>query len=175
MSRTSELAIETALPGSWERMRGDLMALEETAFPIGLREEEGYIREILGLARSVFVLARAAERVVGDAFGGPIEDPAFAEIPGVGSVPHFGEDKVCYIESLVVHPEFQRRGIGKKLLEAFFADAIEKKYKFVAGHALEGGSHHLFVRAGASILGANPNWYGTGKTSYCFLLPLLQG
>ena len=48
---------------------------------------------------------------------------ATAERKIVGSVRVFQEDNTCYIGRLMVHPEFQNRGIATKLLKE-----IEKRF-----------------------------------------------
>jgi len=53
----------------------------------------------------------------------------------IGSVRGFAENGTCYIERLIVHPEFQNCGLGKKLikeLESIFFDC--KRFELFTGH-----------------------------------------
>jgi ribosomal protein S18 acetylase RimI-like enzyme len=47
----------------------------------------------------------------------------------VGSVRAYQKNRTCYVERLIVHPDFQRRGIGTKLLkriEELFSTALPR-------------------------------------------------
>lgn len=49
----------------------------------------------------------------------------------IGSVRAFCKDDICYIGKLIVHPEYQNKGFGKKLIIE-----IEKKFKKVKKYEL---------------------------------------
>lgn len=54
----------------------------------------------------------------------------------VGSVRAYAEDGICHIGRLVVHPDFQRRGIGRQLMcaiERRFAQV--QRFELFTGHA----------------------------------------
>ncbi len=48
------------------------------------------------------------------------------------------DDNACYIGRLIVHPDFQKRGIGSRLMQAIEAEFPQvKKYILGAGHLSE--------------------------------------
>jgi ribosomal protein S18 acetylase RimI-like enzyme len=53
----------------------------------------------------------------------------------IGSVRAYSKDNVCYIGKLIVHPQYQNRGIGKKLM-----NEIEKRFNSVLRYELFTGS-----------------------------------
>jgi ribosomal protein S18 acetylase RimI-like enzyme len=56
----------------------------------------------------------------------------------IGSVRAYVENGTCYIGRLIVNPEFQKQGIGKRLMhgiESQFNDA--KRYELFTGHKSE--------------------------------------
>ena len=60
----------------------------------------------------------------------------------IGSVRAYLEDGTCYIGRLIVHPEFQNQGIGKKLMseiERLFKGA--KRFELFTGHKSEKSLH----------------------------------
>lgn len=52
----------------------------------------------------------------------------------VGSVRAFEKDGTCYIGRLIVHPEYQNRGIGKKLMHAIEGCFRGARYELFTGH-----------------------------------------
>ncbi len=66
----------------------------------------------------------------------------------VGSVRAFQEDATCHVERLVVHPDYQRRGIGTALLnmvETCFPAA--RRFELFTGHKSE-SNIRLYERVG---------------------------
>ena len=66
----------------------------------------------------------------------------------VGSVRAFQAGPTCYVERLIVHPEYQRRGIGTALLqriETVFPAA--ERIELLTGHKSE-SNIRLYERAG---------------------------
>lgn len=55
----------------------------------------------------------------------------------IGSVRAFEKDGTCYIARLMVHPDFQNRGIGKKLLEAIERCFGGVRYELFTGNLLQ--------------------------------------
>jgi ribosomal protein S18 acetylase RimI-like enzyme len=66
----------------------------------------------------------------------------------VGSVRAYGKDGTCHIGRVIVHPEYQNRGLGKRLMgeiEACFAAA--KRFELFTGHRSE-RNLHLYRKLG---------------------------
>ncbi|OGO80856.1 MAG: GNAT family N-acetyltransferase [Clostridiales bacterium GWC2_40_7] len=55
----------------------------------------------------------------------------------VGSVRAFEKDGTCYIGKLIVHPEYQNKGIGKKLMAAVEKCFKVVRYELFTGHLSE--------------------------------------
>ncbi len=74
----------------------------------------------------------------------------------VGSVRGRAEGETCYLSRLLVHPGYQNRGIGKKLMFA-----IEKKFDFVRRYELYTGHKSeknlaLYAKLGYREFGRRP-------------------
>lgn len=68
----------------------------------------------------------------------------------VGSVRGYLDDGTCHIGRLIVHPDFQNRGIGKQLMreiESFFKNAT--RYELFTGHRSE-RNLYLYQKLGYS-------------------------
>ena len=70
----------------------------------------------------------------------------------IGSIRAFEKDGICNIGKLIVHPYFQNRGIGRKLL-----DTIESIFESCRKYALYTGSEsvknlHFYDKAGYKIV-----------------------
>lgn len=66
----------------------------------------------------------------------------------VGSVRAFQDGETCYLERLIVHPDYRRRGIGETLLrriETLFPDA--RRCELFTGHR-SAGNIRLYERLG---------------------------
>ena len=74
----------------------------------------------------------------------------------VGSVRAYQINRTCYVERLVVHPDFQRRGVGTKLLnriEELFPAA--DRFELFTGHRSE-DNIRLYSRLGYRIFKQEP-------------------
>ena len=74
----------------------------------------------------------------------------------VGAVQGRLLDRVCYIARLIVHPDFQNRGIGTRLmvtLESRFPHA--RRFELFTGHRSE-KSIHLYERLGYRVFKTVP-------------------
>jgi ribosomal protein S18 acetylase RimI-like enzyme len=66
----------------------------------------------------------------------------------IGSVRAFLKEETCYIERLIVHPDFQNQGIGTKLMneiEKNFSNA--KRFELFTGHK-SARNIHLYQKLG---------------------------
>jgi len=168
---TSEIEMRSVLPNEWEKIKDSLIVLENMTFSPSIQDSPEVLKEILAHPGSIFLIAELSGEIIGNAFGGPIEAEIYSDIPGIKEFPHYGKGIVCYVESIAVHPSYQEKKLGAHLLSKFLENCKEKRFQFVAGHALEGPSHHLFTKAGSKIIRYHENWYNTGKKSYAFILP----
>jgi ribosomal protein S18 acetylase RimI-like enzyme len=69
----------------------------------------------------------------------------------VGSVRAWEQDGTCYIERLIVHPDFQGNAIGTKLMgeiESSFSNA--KRFELFTGHKSE-RNIHLYSKLGYKV------------------------
>ena len=84
----------------------------------------------------------------------------------VGSVRAFQDDEACHVERLVVHPDYQRRGIGMALLKmsklAFLPHAAlnylpGKRAKATSGYT-SGQAIGPFARSGSTRRSVSSSW-----------------
>lgn len=69
----------------------------------------------------------------------------------IGSVRAYSEQNICYIGKLIVHPEYQNKGLGTKLMneiEKCFPD--DEGYKLFTGYRSE-KNIHLYTKLGYQI------------------------
>ncbi len=74
----------------------------------------------------------------------------------IGSVRAYQNGTTCYVERLIVHPTFRRRGIGTSLLariEAEFPEA--RRFELFTGHK-SAGNIRLYERAGYKVFKQEP-------------------
>ena len=84
----------------------------------------------------------------------------------IGSVRAYSQQDTCCIERLIVHPSFQHRGIGTRLMnevEQLFSAA--KRYELFTGDQSE-GNIRLYRRLGYGIYRREPV---TDKLTFVFM------
>jgi len=89
-------------------------------------------------------------------FGSRVFLKAVEEGAVIGSVRAYQNGTTCYVERLIVHPTFRRRGIGTSLLariEAEFPEA--RRFELFTGHK-SAGNIRLYERAGYKVFKQEP-------------------
>ncbi|MBI2105939.1 GNAT family N-acetyltransferase [Candidatus Woesearchaeota archaeon] len=79
---------------------------------------------------------------------------------------------MLYIDTFVVLPGFEGKGLGSILLKSFIQEAERRGYKILEGHFRKeaSGSYRLIRKFGAQFLTAKHNWQDSGETyMYCRL------
>ena len=120
-------------------------------FPAVQMANRGDLEEILELQKAAF--SKEAERLqdfsiaplqqtienITEEFSDPRKAMIFLKIVQerriVGSVRAYEKDGTCYIGRLVIHPEYQRQGLGKRLMQAIESCYMGARYElFTAKH-----------------------------------------
>jgi len=120
-------------------------------FPAVQMAQKGDLEEILELQKLAF--SKEAERLqdftiaplqqtienITEEFSDPRKAAIFLKIVQerriVGSVRAYEKDGTCYIGRLVIHPEYQRQGLGKRLMQAIESCYMGARYElFTAKH-----------------------------------------
>lgn len=76
-----------------------------------------------------------------------------------------------YTYSISILKSFQGLGLAK-VLKAYYLGCARSTFKTIIGHSLEGGSIYLNMAFGAKLVKPFPNWYGTRKTAYLYVIEL---
>ncbi len=102
-------------------------------------------------AQSVIVATETDDGVVGFAGFGPARNrPAAGRFAGEGA-------KVGEVYTLYVLPDFQERGIGRRLLAATFAALVEKRYDCGFLWALrDNHARYFYERVGGKVIARTP-------------------
>jgi ribosomal protein S18 acetylase RimI-like enzyme len=128
--------------------------------PVIARASRGDAAEILALQK----LAYASEAAIYDDFGIPPLRQTEAEMVAdieqqvvlkatldgriVGSVRAYEQDGTCHIGRLIVHPDGQNRGLGKRLMHAIEAEfGSARRFELFTGHRSE-RNLYLYTKLG---------------------------
>jgi hypothetical protein len=76
------------------------------------------------------------------------------------------------VYSTTILRQYEGRGLGASLKAYVLGRAFEAGYRWVVGHAKEGGSVALNRRLGAELRQRHANWYGTGEPFRFYALKL---
>ncbi|MDA8163748.1 MAG: GNAT family N-acetyltransferase [Desulfobacteraceae bacterium] len=122
-----------------------ILASEEI-FPANIRESSEDYLDALSQERSVGLVAHVADRYVGNVVGFQPVGEQYS-ILRLDEVQTSAADLI-YLFNIVAMPEFQGRGIGKKLLAAFLSRSREEGFRRVGGHFRGNGSLKNFKTMG---------------------------
>jgi GNAT superfamily N-acetyltransferase len=153
------LSFEDLGAGDWEKY-GDSILQSEGVFPEGIRTPKEDFIEVLDDGDGVAKVALMDSAYVGNVFGYRIAPDDF-EYYGLHDVPK--DAKIIYLFNIVVNPDYQGKGYGKRLLWEFIKAAKAKGYGYVAGHFRQNGSLKLIKAFGAKEEGVCRNWENIGE------------
>jgi len=175
------ITVSAAVPIIWKKDRRDLMAIENTCFHPMLRASEEWKETRIASRGVVAAFARDGRRIVGETYGGPIEE---RHKPEEGDMRQridfdrmFGLYKkmkggVFYTESLAVMPEYRGMGVGTALKGVLFMKLRRMGYEVAVGHANSGDAMEINRKFGAKVCGYYRDWCGTGETHYLYEVDL---
>ncbi len=116
---------ETVEPEDWEKIKDEIIKIEESSFEPEVRQDEDDIGETFTYEDSICLIAKNEEDIVGYIMGAPAD---FYEYLDEGN-------DTLYIESLAVLPKYRRRGIGTELKKKFIEEAKKRGYRRIVSHA----------------------------------------
>jgi len=86
------------------------------------------------------------------------------------------DDESIYVYSTTVLPEYQGKGYGKQLIEAFARHVSDQGYVKLVGHATTPAMKHLRQNQGAIFhsKGIHEKWFGTDRIAHFYTQFLTQ-
>jgi ribosomal-protein-alanine N-acetyltransferase len=152
---------------------GSVLALDRQT-PTAPHWTENTYRELLGAAslpvgnllRCAFIAERAAELLGSESIHGSHPDDALREphaILGfaIGAVQRSAKEREAELESVVVEPEWRRRGVGRLLCTAVLDWAAGQGAEIVRleVRAHSAGPQALYRQLGFTVAGVRPRYY----------------
>lgn len=148
-------------------------AIEAACFPPEQAADEAAIRSRIAAYPRHFLLGEAEGVVVGYVMGPVISQPAIADEMFADAGCHDGEGPYQAVFSLAVHPEYQRRGYGRLLLDALIAQARRENRRAVT-LTCRARKVAYYESFGFQNQGVAASVHG-GVVWYDMLLPLSEG
>ncbi|HZZ98701.1 MAG TPA: N-acetyltransferase [Candidatus Saccharimonadia bacterium] len=87
---------------------------------------------------------------------------AFAESKPIGFIASKPVEKYVELQSIVVVPQFQGKGVGKELLSKLIETVDGKEIRLVT-HPHNTGAIIFYLKSGFRIVGWGDNYYGDGE------------
>ena len=112
-------------------------------------------------------------RLIGESYGDPVKVFLAEENDeGKDDVRPFAKDRALYLYSNTIVRTLEGKGLGTILKAYVLGRAFEAGYRWVVGHAREGGSVALNLRFGAKLGRRHANWADTGEPYRFYTLKL---
>jgi hypothetical protein len=139
---------------------------------MSLADKRDLLRERGAIAVWMYEPGRR-RRLIGESYGVPVEAVLREEDDeGTADLRPFAKRKALYVYSTTILERLEDHGLGKILKAYLLGRAFEAGYRWVVGHAREGGSVALNLRFGAELRQRHRNWYGTGEAYRFYVLKL---
>ena len=149
---------------SWSDVKDSVMAIERSLYHPPLQQSEEEVRATYegdGLFLLLYEGVELAGFICGEDANRYVWEDDEEYIPALNAV---------YVETFNIHPLFQGKGYGHRLLRLFVEEAGRRGYTYVAGHWGAGASVHVASKAGAALLSKDEDFGGSGKTYYYGLI-----
>jgi ribosomal protein S18 acetylase RimI-like enzyme len=155
-------------PEEWETYKSDILNIESKCFPSELAMNEEEVKRDCCSEDSIVLLAFEDDRLVGAMYAGSLNDKDTEWLDGCWNPQTYEhiKEKVAYISSIGVLPEYQNRGIAKKFKENMNQILKKLGYRYVLSHSNEGAMTHLDELFGAKIIDTKHNWGGSKETHH---------
>src|SRR3989339_58437 len=171
VKRSEDYPIEITRAEDWIEVKDDIMEIEQACFHQNLRESEASLSSAFKDPNNIFLVLKDHKgKIIAYSYGTPLEK---AEAVNTND-PECYRPKTLYVQSSAVLPDFQGKGIGKRLKQKMVECARERGYHNIAGHARSGASLKINLKHGAKVVKGFKNWGGTGETYCYYFLPLVE-
>lgn len=141
---------------------------------MSLAEKRDLLHERDALTVSMYEPGR--RRLIGESYGVPVQAVlAEEDNEGKADLRPFAKRRALDVYSTTILKRYEDEGFGKILKAYVLGRAFEAGYRWVVGHAKEGGSVALNRRFGAEIRRRHANWFGTGDPYRFYVLNLKSG
>ena len=152
----------------WIFYKAGLLSIEEKCFPKELAMNEQEVEVDCCSDDSFVFLAIDDGGVVGAIYATPLypHDSLWSDGKwNISDYEHIG-DKVAYVCSVGVLPEYRCLGIAKKMKQKMNKALKDSGYEYILSHSNAGAMVHLDESFGAKILKEEKNWGGSKETHY---------
>lgn len=115
-----------------------LIEESEKIYPEELRTEINDYKEIVCEKDSISFLVYIDNKYAGNIIGC---QPSESDLND--SSQNIPSGRIIYVYNLLIIPEFQGKGYGKKLMQKFIETAVKLNYKYIAGNFRLNGSYKI--------------------------------
>ncbi len=150
-------------PKGWEKIKEQIMKIENSAFEKDVRQNEDDLRETFENDKSIclVVVDKNNNKIFAYTIGASLDWYTFLDFD-----PHYRKNDSFYIESTAVLPEYQGRGIGKMLKKILIEEVRKMGYKRIVCHATNEKIKHINEDFGFRVIGHIKKWVGKRDAWY---------
>jgi len=151
-------------PKDWERIKDEIIKIENSAFESSVRQDEEDLRETFTYEKSIclVVIDKSNRRIVAYTMGAPLKWYIFLK----KFDKHHENYNTFYIESTAVLPGYQNKGIGKMLKRTLIEEVKKYGYNRITTHATNEAIRRINKQFGFRDVKYFKRWVGRRDAWY---------